>query len=177
MTAPTTKGIEMHMPRLDPPVRAAAVTVVLSLLAAVALAVAAPGMAAAAQPRCTSLTYIPVWAGQPAEMHVPTIGSQTGNKECHLWFGTTGIAVRVLQEAMVSCYQQQIDVDGDYGTETQEAVRNVQREILRWWPWAAQSPYNVRVDGTYGPKTRAFMRFAIFAPGGGPMLSGCYYPG
>ncbi|WP_326556581.1 peptidoglycan-binding domain-containing protein [Micromonospora sp. NBC_01796] len=148
------------------------VSALLLLLATAVLAVVLPGTAQAATPVCNNLTYISAPSQPPSDMHVPTYGAQTGNKECHLSRGHQGLAVKVLQEALNSCYSRGLLLDGKYGQNTYNAVLWVQRDINATWEWA-----NIAEDGGYGPQTRAWMGFAIFGKNGGPMMQGCYFPG
>ncbi|MET8123208.1 peptidoglycan-binding domain-containing protein [Micromonospora sp. NPDC005189] len=153
--------------------RRSAAAILLTVLASAGLAALAPTAAQAAS-TCTSLTFFRV-GGYPggADMHVPTIGWQDGNKTCYLEYGHSNSAVKVLQEALNNCYSQSLRLDGQYGTNTRNAVRAAQRQINQTWEWA-----NIAEDGEYGPQTRAWMGFAIFGVNGGPVIPNvCYYPG
>jgi hypothetical protein len=55
--------------------------------------------------------------------------------------GDNNKAVFALQDAIVHCYTITIDVDGDFGTNTYNALRTVQGRI------------GAGVDGEYGPET------------------------
>ncbi|WP_433120688.1 peptidoglycan-binding domain-containing protein [Micromonospora sp. CA-246542] len=152
--------------------RRAAFTLV-ALLAGTGLTLAAPTAAQASSP-CTSLTFYRV-GGYPggADMHVPTVGWQTGNKHCYLTYGHSGSAVLVLQEALNNCYARSLTLDGNYGPKTRDAVRYAQHKINEDIVYA-----NIAEDGEYGPQTRAYMGFAIFGVNGGPVIPNvCYYPG
>ena len=130
-----------------------------------------PALAGPAHAAVSCNSFITPEARPVGYMHVP---SRDGSKECILNFGSQGIAVVVLQEAAVHCYNQEIAVDGKFGPATKEAVKNVQRKINEESSWA-----NIAVDGAYGPQTRAHMRFLTWKyshHGGGPSSS-CYYPG
>jgi hypothetical protein len=50
-------------------------------------------------------------------------------------------AILLLQGALVRCNGQSLDVDGDYGAQTTQAVMNVQQQ------------HGVTADGAYGPAT------------------------
>jgi hypothetical protein len=63
-------------------------------------------------------------------------------------------AVRVLQEALVTCNDQPVAIDGGYGPETRRAVRGV------------QTRHGIRVDGIYGPETQAAMGWPIVSGDG-----------
>lgn len=155
------------------PARRGATAALLTVLASASLAVLAPTAAQAAT-TCTSLTFFRV-GGYPggADMHVPTVGWQDGNKTCYLKYGNSNSAVKALQEGLNSCYSQSLRTDGEYGTRTRDAVRAAQRQINQTWAWA-----NIAEDGEYGPQTRAYMGFAIFGVNGGPIIPNvCYYPG
>ncbi|WP_410812554.1 peptidoglycan-binding domain-containing protein [Micromonospora sp. 067-2] len=153
--------------------RRGATATLLTLLASTGLAVLAPSAAQAAS-TCTSLTFFRV-GGYPggADMHVPTVGWQDGNKTCNLAYGNSNSAVKVLQEALNNCYSQSLRLDGQYGTNTKNAVRAAQRQINRDYVYA-----HIAEDGEYGPQTRAYMGFAIFGVNGGAVIPNtCYYPG
>ncbi|WP_406069248.1 peptidoglycan-binding protein [Micromonospora sp. NBC_01638] len=153
--------------------RRSAAATLLAVLASAGLAALTPTAAQAAS-TCTSLTYYRVGGYQGgAEMHVPTLGWQDGNKTCYLKYGNSNSAVKVLQEALNNCYSQSLRLDGQYGTNTRNAVLYAQRQINDTWAWA-----NIAEDGEYGPQTRAWMGFAIFGVNGGPVIPNvCYYPG
>ncbi|WCN84184.1 peptidoglycan-binding domain-containing protein [Micromonospora sp. LH3U1] len=153
--------------------RRSAAAVLLTVLASAGLAALTPTAAQAAS-TCTSLTYYRV-GGYPggADMHVPTVGWQDGNKTCYLEYGHSNSAVKVLQEALNNCYSQSLRLDGQYGTNTRNAVRAAQRRINQDYVYA-----HIAEDGEYGPQTRAYMGFAIFGVNGGPVIPNvCYYPG
>jgi peptidoglycan hydrolase-like protein with peptidoglycan-binding domain len=63
-------------------------------------------------------------------------------------------AVAVLQNALKQCNGQAVDVDGDYGTQTAQAVAAVQRQA------------GVTEDGKYGPVTLQVMRWPATESGG-----------
>lgn len=65
--------------------------------------------------------------------------------DCQVDAGSEAEAVVALQESLVRCHGQSIDVDGDLGPATGLAVENVQRQ------------HGVAPDGTFGPATRAVM--------------------
>ncbi|MEU7974380.1 peptidoglycan-binding domain-containing protein [Micromonospora sp. NPDC005553] len=151
--------------------RRSAAAILATVLASAGLALAAPTAAQAAT-TCTSLTYYKV-GGYPGEMHVPTVGWQDRNKTCYLKYGNSNSAVKVLQEALNNCYSQSLRLDGQYGTNTRNAVLYAQRVINDTWSWA-----DIAEDGEYGPQTRAWMGFATFGVNGGPVIPNvCYYPG
>ncbi|HET6951652.1 MAG TPA: peptidoglycan-binding domain-containing protein [Acidimicrobiales bacterium] len=65
----------------------------------------------------------------------------TGARDCEMESGEGGVPVRALQNALATCYGQQIEVDGEFGDATEDAVE------------AAQSLHGLPVDGAYGPAT------------------------
>jgi peptidoglycan hydrolase-like protein with peptidoglycan-binding domain len=87
-------------------------------------------------------------------LRVPTVGTGTGDDNCNLEVGDSSTAVARLQIALNSFCNLSagLQVDGNYGPLTQQAVRNV------------QSHYNVHVDGEYGPVTGKAMFWPT--PGG-----------
>ena len=63
-------------------------------------------------------------------------------------------AVQALQEALVTCNGQAVDVDGEYGPQTSEAVARVQEQN------------GLAVDGVYDSRTRDAMRWPVTTPTG-----------
>lgn len=82
-------------------------------------------------------------AGQLGVYEVPA--DSNNSQSCWLDLGSVGPEVEALQRALVVCWLQDIDIDGDYGPQTQAAVRNV------------QSTLSIPADGVYGPMTRNAM--------------------
>ena len=62
--------------------------------------------------------------------------------------GKKGIQVSMLQEGL-NYFGYKLVVDGDFGKETEAAVRNFQEKF--------KNKYNLEVDGEYGPMTKAAM--------------------
>ena len=110
-----------------------------ALATAGGLAVAAP--AEAALPICT--TRAELTGNYGAKIWVPAIPvNYTYSTDCQLKRGVNNDAVRVLQASAANILDRNLAVDGDFGGNTQQAVRDVQRV------------YGIRIDGVYGPQTR-----------------------
>ncbi|GGQ84795.1 peptidoglycan-binding domain-containing protein [Couchioplanes azureus] len=101
--------------------------------------------AEAAAPTCASHTDFVTGTGY--FVPIPSITRNGGESNCILGVGSSGTGVKVLQDALVRCYGQGIERDGQYGPATRDAVANVQRF------------YGLTVDGTYGPDTRGAMKW------------------
>jgi hypothetical protein len=71
--------------------------------------------------------------------------ANNGSSRCWMDRGNVSSGVRSLQRALVFCWQQNIGIDGEYGPQTQQAVRNLQTAL------------RITVDGGYGPQTRGAM--------------------
>lgn len=63
-------------------------------------------------------------------------------------------AVLALQDALVKCNGEDIDVDGEFGQQTREAVARVEEQN------------GVEVDGTYDPATRDAMSWPVTSSSG-----------
>jgi hypothetical protein len=83
-------------------------------------------------------------------VQLPSVGYNTAAIDCVLGYGNVNAGVFVLQNALKTCYGQNIAVDGVYGSATVNAVENVQA-------WEG-----VPVDGVYGPTTRQAMNWPRF---------------
>ena len=141
----TTTSRELVLQRMKLGVRAVIGTLAVAVVAAGGLAVAA-SPAAAATPACTKKGHrigaydlqIPVSAG--------------GSEECNLLPGALNEAVKTLQRGL-NCQAlgggTPLSVDGDYGTNTKNAVTAFQR-------WANRDGAGLVVDGKYGPKTKKY---------------------
>lgn len=130
-----------------------------AVLAVTGLTVLLPGTAQAAT-SCNNFTNRSAWYENLAGtkfLHIPSYGANTGNWNCVLGQGNQGLAVVVLQEALWSCYGQNIARDGNFGPMTREAVKNAQRRINQVHPTA-----RLYVDGVFGPNTSSWMDFAVF---------------
>lgn len=144
----------------------------LMLAAAATLTGAAAAEAApvvAAETACTSYTNVAV-SGHPGwYLHVPSLGANTGNYNCVVVRGHKGFPVLVLQESLVACYGQYVGPkgpDGDFGGNTEHAMKNAQARI---------GQPSVKVDGRFGPITSSFFRFQAYDHNnGGRHTSVCY---
>jgi peptidoglycan hydrolase-like protein with peptidoglycan-binding domain len=116
------------------------------------LFVAHAKLASAATASCTNVTVVNNKNG--AESEIPSIGLNTSEFDCELGVGNQSAAVTWLQKTLNTCYSQGLNVDGDYGSATQQAVENVQAIV------------GVPVDGIYGPVTGNAMKWKTFL--GGP---------
>ena len=134
------------MRRIRPLMAAAAALALTSGIAVLpALTSAAP---ASAQASCagTSLKS----AGLGFQVRVPTTGNGTGNTNCDLGVGNQGAAVKTLQNALNVCPPfDKLQVDGIYGSLTQESVED------------AQQYYGAHVDGIFGPQTSSKMSWPL----------------
>ena len=125
-----------------------------AVLTGVAAAGAAPApVGAAAEVACDNFTTLNV-PGYPAwRLHVPSVGANTGNYNCVVVRGHRGLPVLVLQESLVACYGLYVGdkgPDGDFGVNTENAVKNV------------QSWNKLTVDGRFGPKTSAALWYQAY---------------
>lgn len=120
---------------------------------------ASPGLAYAAS-SCTSVSG---WTLSPpvgdAVTAAPSIGSNTDQFNCDLWYGDDNRGVAQLQWALDACYNEGLATDGIYGSLTQAAVENVQSRL------------GIAVDGIYGPQTRTAMTWPATEGGGCSHLS------
>ncbi|HEX8348041.1 MAG TPA: peptidoglycan-binding domain-containing protein [Actinoplanes sp.] len=112
------------------------------LVATSGVAVFTGGAAQAAPPTCTRSATV---GGQTNPIRVPV--SSGGSTTCQLTVGNSGAGVRALQDALLSCYNQRIEIDGDFGNATKAALRTAQTRI------------GVTSDGIYGPNTSARLKF------------------
>lgn len=120
--------------------------------------VAAGGPEAVAEAACTS--YTNVYVGGTYYLHVPSLGTDSWNFNCVVVRGHKGWPVLVLQESLNACYGQGLVEDGDFGGNTERAVRNVQAII------------GVPVDGRAGPITRKAMLWQAYDHGNGGAHTG-----
>ncbi|MEU8140136.1 peptidoglycan-binding domain-containing protein [Streptodolium elevatio] len=94
---------------------------------------------------------------------LPSTSPNSGNYNCLLDYGDgfaggdQYYAVRALQEAAVLCYGQQIGIDGQYGTNTKQAVKNIQNFHNVF------GGAGLTVDGVYGPNTRSVMAWPYYS--------------
>jgi hypothetical protein len=77
------------------------------------------------------------------------------SSECSIDEGGGGEdAVRALQDALVRCNGQDIEVDGEFGQQTSEAVARVEEQN------------GLEIDGTYDAATRDAMAWPATSPSG-----------
>src|SRR5437879_13619941 len=116
--------------------RSISLAVMVSLIA-IAGVTAGTSTAQAASRSCTGITLFEV--GDYSQ-YLPTVGYGTGDLDCVLGFGNDSDAVYMLQVTLDGCYKAGLKQDGNYGTLTEAAVRNVQHAV------------GVPRDGVYGPQ-------------------------
>jgi hypothetical protein len=77
------------------------------------------------------------------EIRVPTVGNDTGQWQCNLLPSDVAglVPVKRLQIDLNDCYGAGLAVDGEYGPDTETAVKGV------------QNIEGVTQDGDYGPQT------------------------
>lgn len=125
-------------------------TVAAAILMCGGLFAVLPANPASATPTCNN-------AGVYRNAYLPLYKSNsTTTVDCNLVRGTYGIAVWQLQVTMNVCYGKGLVEDGDFGGNTERALREVQDKV------------GTRVDGQYGPNTRRAMVHE--ATGGGPCI-------
>src|SRR4051812_5038406 len=78
---------------------------------------------------CTGYTTYKPWYAGASEMHMPSVGNQTGNVNCILRYGNNNFAVHVLQESLRECWDHSITIDGVYGPQTRGAVLSIQQHF------------------------------------------------
>ncbi|MEU6008604.1 peptidoglycan-binding domain-containing protein [Streptomyces sp. NPDC047453] len=86
--------------------------------------------------------------------------------------GFNNIDVKVVQESLYACYQQNIARDGDFGPATEQAVKNAQTKINQTFGKV------LSVDGRFGPITSSYFKFQAYDhnPGQNGRHTGiCYY--
>lgn len=124
--------------------RACFATAVIGALAAGTLAIGT-SPAAASTSSCNS-TYTSSksfieWRG---EARIPAWSNGTYlSLNCTMQQGSSGSEVRALQTTLNRCYGQSLDVDGEFGALTRDALKR------------AQDREDIGVDGIYGPQTRS----------------------
>ncbi|MDR7276627.1 peptidoglycan-binding domain-containing protein [Catenuloplanes atrovinosus] len=110
---------------------------------------------AEAEVGCTSFSNM--FQRSPAYyLHIPTVGWDSGDVDCVLARGMNNVGVLALQESLNRCYGQGLATDGQFGANTERAVRNAQNII--------NSQYNagIAVDGRYGPQTAFWFHHQIY---------------
>jgi len=118
-----------------------AATATLALAAAAALLpVLVSATPASATPTCTGTSV--VIGNNGFDIRVPTVGNAHPNQfECILGPGDSSTAVARLQIDLDTCYSDTLTADGIYGTNTENAIKAIQRAD------------GIPVDGIYGPVT------------------------
>jgi len=141
-----------------------------AVLTGTAAAEAAPAPAtAAAEVACDNYTHVAVPSVSGWYLHVPSYGANSGNYNCVVVRGHRGFPVLVLQESLVACYGQYVGPngpDGDFGDNTERAVKNAQARI---------SQPSVSVDGRFGPKTSFYFSFQAYDHNNGGRHTGVCY--
>ncbi|GAA0902617.1 peptidoglycan-binding domain-containing protein [Virgisporangium aurantiacum] len=101
-------------------------------------AVAAPAQAAATCNNKVNISKGALYATYPA---------YNSSGTCVMGKGNSGVAVRTLQGALNTCYHAGLVVDGIFGQNTFEALKD------------AQDAAGVTDDGIYGPTTAGAIKF------------------
>ncbi|WP_141746547.1 peptidoglycan-binding protein [Streptomyces sp. LUP30] len=107
----------------------------------------------AAEVACTGFTNVSVGGGW--YLHVPSAGS--GNYNCVVARGMNSLPVLVVQESLNACFGQGIAEDRDFGSGTEQAVKNAQTQINR-----NAGSHVLDVDGRFGPKTSSKFLFQAY---------------
>lgn len=96
--------------------------------------------ASAATPNCTRQEY---WASDNSGVGFvwAPVNSSGSTVRCTMRRGAEHSGVKALQSALRYCYNQDITIDGDFGSGTESALKRVQTRI------------GVSSDGIYGPTT------------------------
>ncbi|CCK29433.1 hypothetical protein BN159_5054 [Streptomyces davaonensis JCM 4913] len=95
------------------------------------------------------------WTSATRVTFVPTKNG-TGDARCVLGQGSQGWGVVALQNVLRKCYNQQIALDGVFGSATKQAVKNAQT-----WENAV-SGAGLVVDGVYGDNTRKAIKWPLY---------------
>lgn len=99
----------------------------------------------------------------PVVVRVPTTARGNNQRHCILTRGLNDVhGVFKLQDAINKCYPQfsaGVGFDGDYGPNTERAVRQIQRKE------------GVTVDGVYGPDTKTAMQWPAYRQSNGSFLT------
>jgi peptidoglycan hydrolase-like protein with peptidoglycan-binding domain len=134
-------------------------TTVSSVLAVGAVAAFTLVSAGSAQAAASCTTGGRLYSTTASHYHVvPAIGSSNFN--CSLNTGNNSAAVSALQRTLNKCYGESLDVDGDFGTNTRNALKR------------AQNAAGVDDDGSYGPITRDAIKHREYWSSDGSSL-GC----
>ena len=92
----------------------------------------------------------------------PTTDWNNNDTNCRLAYGNQAFGVKALQDSLRSCYNQNIAVDGIFGTQTRQAVINV------------QNFHHLTSDGVFGPATSNAMVWPKYNYSGGGLV-GCWF--
>ncbi|MFI7411221.1 peptidoglycan-binding protein [Streptomyces sp. NPDC049627] len=126
-----------------------------AVLAVAAVALSALGSGLAGAPAataassagwCNGRTYVTFPSG--AKGYVPT---HNGKWNCTMSRGAAGEHVKVLQRTLRDCYGQPMDVDGQFGPDTEKHLRYAQNMTDEMYP------VNIEGDGVYGPITAEYL--------------------
>ena len=112
----------------------------------------------AAAATCASWTDYITGPGPAYRVYIPSTTRNGNQPDCVLRPGDRGAGVFILQDALIHCYGQRIAQDAIYGDAMVQSIRNVQR---------FHQDKGLKVDGVYGPATRAAMVFSKYKPDGG----------
>ncbi|KAK1756648.1 hypothetical protein QBC47DRAFT_377351 [Echria macrotheca] len=119
-----------------------------------ALATTPPVLAADGYCTTTSLKNVNLLSNGIVTVYhlsIPALSSSGRlNTNCIMNTGAKGAGVREVQTACNECYGANLDVDGDYGSQTKAAVKAMQKKL---------GLKGNDVDGIYGPQTGSLMRF------------------
>ncbi|MFE5242376.1 MULTISPECIES: peptidoglycan-binding domain-containing protein [unclassified Streptomyces] len=122
--------------------RATALAVGVALLSGAAV-VGTAGPAAAASGCNATYTSAKSFIEWRGEARIPAWSDGTYlSLNCSMQQGSSGAGVRALQLTLNKCYRESLDVDGDFGPRTRDALKR------------AQAREGISVDGGYGPQTR-----------------------
>ncbi|MEU7384692.1 MULTISPECIES: peptidoglycan-binding domain-containing protein [unclassified Streptomyces] len=137
------------------------VAVVVGALIAATLGLSATP-ASAAEVHCTGFTWVPSDGG--LYLHRPSTTGNSGNYNCVVVRGDHNYAVLALQESVNTCYSTitaRLDEDSDFGTHTEQAVKDIQK-------WTNETYYGagLSVDGRFGPKTSSWFAFMQYKSDG-----------
>lgn len=117
---------------------------------------AAASPASAVSPTCNGRKNVST--GPAAYVSQPYY-TGTGSRNCTLQYGNASKAVNALQHALVYCYDEDISIDGDFGSATRAALKRTQDAV------------NVSADGIYGPQTRKAMKWYVHTSLGSSICS------
>jgi peptidoglycan hydrolase-like protein with peptidoglycan-binding domain len=110
-----------------------------AVLATSALTMAGSPAQAATLPPCTNAVTV-------NGLYMPGRGTSV---DCYLVYGMwNNSAVEALQTALRICYDAPVEMDGDFGRQTQSYLKII------------QSGLGITADGQYGRQTRAALHFA-----------------